>query len=296
MHVASTGWLYTLPEVRIHAAQNPRRYVWMPIALIVAAATIAALASASELAWLLLPYFAWQFFHFQKQNLGVTALAASSHRVPTLRPMERRSLVVAGLAGIAGLMAEPHLLQLNAHSRIGPVFDLAGIVFLGAVAVGLVQLFRRRPEDRPLGFCAMYLMAFLFSLPVFAFTSPYAAVGGMTVAHGLQYLVLVGLVAAGTRGSRARFLRLGALCNIALIGGAALAAASHLHSSAPLERVIFGAYLGLVMAHFVVDGGLWRLRDPFPRSFLESRIPYLVPGDHTGTGPPVTDRSSSGIE
>jgi len=31
------------------------------------------------------------------------------------------------------------------------------------------------------------------------------------------------------------------------------------------------------MAHFVVDARLWRLRDPFPRAFLESRVPYLVP-------------------
>jgi hypothetical protein len=26
----------------------------------------------------------------------------------------------------------------------------------------------------------------------------------------------------------------------------------------------------------VVDAGLWRLRDPFPRAFLSERVPYLV--------------------
>ncbi|MCW2930448.1 MAG: hypothetical protein JWM19_1410 [Actinomycetia bacterium] len=35
-------------------------------------------------------------------------------------------------------------------------------------------------------------------------------------------------------------------------------------------------YLGVVMAHFVIDAGLWRLRDPFPRRFLASRVPYLL--------------------
>jgi hypothetical protein len=39
---------------------------------------------------------------------------------------------------------------------------------------------------------------------------------------------------------------------------------------------VFGAYLGAVMAHFVVDAGLWRLRDPFPRVFLARRVPYLM--------------------
>jgi hypothetical protein len=32
------------------------------------------------------------------------------------------------------------------------------------------------------------------------------------------------------------------------------------------------------MAHFAIDGGLWRMRDRFPRSFLAARLPYLLPG------------------
>jgi hypothetical protein len=50
-----------------------------------------------------------------------------------------------------------------------------------------------------------------------------------------------------------------------------------------------------VMAHFVVDAGLWRLSEPFPRSFLAGRVPYLVPG--AGRSPDLTyaDRSSGDI-
>jgi hypothetical protein len=33
------------------------------------------------------------------------------------------------------------------------------------------------------------------------------------------------------------------------------------------------------MAHFVIDAGLWRLRDEFPRGFMRSRLPYLLLGD-----------------
>jgi hypothetical protein len=36
-------------------------------------------------------------------------------------------------------------------------------------------------------------------------------------------------------------------------------------------------FLGAVMAHFVIDAGLWRLRDEFPRLFLTSRLPFLIP-------------------
>jgi hypothetical protein len=116
---------------------------------------------------------------------------------------------------------------------------------------------------------------------VFVFASPYAAVGGMTIAHGLQYLLLVSLVAAGQPraaqpASSGRLLPLAVLCNVALIGGAVLAATSHLHGAAPAGRLLFGAYLGAVMAHFVIDAGMWRMRDPFPRKFLARRAPYLV--------------------
>ncbi len=83
-----------------------------------------------------------------------------------------------------------------------------------------MALLRRRAADRPAGFCAMYLMALLFSLPIFVFRSPYAAVGGMTIAHGFQYLLLVGLVAAGNRRGTARLLGVAVFCNIALVGGA----------------------------------------------------------------------------
>lgn len=62
-----------------------------------------------------------------------------------------------------------------------------------------------------------------------------------------------------------------------LAGGAVLAAASGLQETQPAVRLIYGAFLGAVMAHFVIDAGLWRLREPFARSFLAERVPYLVP-------------------
>ena len=59
----------------------------------------------------------------------------------------------------------------------------------------------------------------------------------MTIAHGLQYLLLMGLVASGDPRPRARhggrFLPLAALTSIALAGGAGLSAASDLQEPAP---------------------------------------------------------------
>ena len=288
VHIAATGWLFTLPGIRAYAGLHRTRYLWMPAGLVAAAAAAAAVIPPAALGWLLLPYFCWQFFHFQKQNLGMAALAASSCGVNPLGIAERRALLWGGIAGITGLAARPGLLQV--HLEPGPgrllpptgvlglnaVFPLAAAGFAVAVVAGLAALARRAAADRPGGFCVLYAVSLLFCLPVFLFGSPYAAAGGMTAAHGLQYL-LIGLVAAGVPDRTRRLARLGLLTNIALAGGAIPAAASHLHAAGPGGRLLFGAYLGAVMAHFVIDAGLWRLRDPFPRQFLASHVPYLVP-------------------
>jgi hypothetical protein len=281
VHVAATGWLYTLPDVRAHVAARPVRYAWIPAGLVVTGAVTAAVLSPAAMAWLLLAYFGWQFFHFQKQNLGLAALAASVHRARPLGRAERRALMGAGAAGILGLLAHPGLLQLRVRPAAGEMFTVAGLLFAAAAGSGVVALVRRPAADRPAGFCVMYLMALLFSLPIFAFRSPYAAVGGMTIAHGFQYLLLVGLVAAGNRRGTSRWLRLAVFANVALVGGALLSGASHLHGFPPVIRLVFGAYLGVVTAHFVIDAGFWRMRDPFPRAFMARHVPGLVPSRAT---------------
>jgi hypothetical protein len=73
--------------------------------------------------------------------------------------------------------------------------------------------------------------------------------------------------------------------NIGLIGGIALNLMSHLHNTAWPVRALYGAYLGAVMAHFVIDAGLWRLRDEFPRKFLRDSLPFLLA---RAPDPPVT--------
>jgi hypothetical protein len=150
------------------------------------------------------------------------------------------------------------------------------VLFAGAVGMGVAALVRRAPADRPGGFCVVYLTSLLFSLPVFVLGSPYAVAGGMTIAHGSQYLLLVGLMAAGGGQGTGRLRRLAVLCDIALVGGVALSAASRFADSTPVGRLLFGAYLGVLMAHFVIDAGVWRLRDPHARELLASHVPYLV--------------------
>jgi hypothetical protein len=276
VHVAATAWLYTVPEIRAHVRSHPRRYVTVPVALVVGSAAVAAVLTPDAFVWLLLPFFAWQFFHFQKQNLGMAALAAAGFHAGSLRPGERRAIVAAGCAGTAGLLLRPELLELDVDHRLGLLFPVAGLVFAATVAVGVVAVLGRPAEARPWQFLAVYATSLLFFAPVFVFDSPYRAVAGIVLAHGYQYLVILALLAGARTVAGSRVVGPALLLNIALLGGLALATASHLHDGSAGARALYGAYLGVTMAHFVIDAGIWRLRDEFPRRFLTSRLPYLL--------------------
>ena len=279
-HVASTGWFFSRPQVRGYARARPGRYLVAPALLVVSTALLAGVVAPQRFAWLLLGFFAWQFFHFQKQNVGLAVLAGVSESAGRVSPAERWALIAAGLAGIVGLLAHPELLQLDVRPAGRVAFPIAASMLAAAVVTGVVLLARRPRAERPPAYVAIYLTGLLFFVPVFVFRSPYAAVAGITVAHGLQYLLLVGLVAAGDADRQRRAISLAVLLVVAVVGGIALDAASHQHDADGFVRVVFGAYLGLVMAHFVVDAGLWRLRDQFPRQMMLARVPYLmgVPG------------------
>ena len=183
-----------LDRVVLLGRRGTRAHALAPAALLrsrrpcscVGCALVATALSTRELTWRLLGFFGWQFFHFQKQNLGVAALAARAQRTAAPALLERRALVAAGVGGIAGLLGHPQLLQV-----VGAHRSTLAVLRRAAVFVD-----RRRgrpgrraaaPEPRP-GVRRGLSVSLLFFAPVWLFTSPYAAVAGLTIAHGLQYL------------------------------------------------------------------------------------------------------------
>jgi hypothetical protein len=274
VHVGSTAWFYSVREVRAHMHRHRSRYAVAPVALVGGCALGAAFLTDRQITWVLLGFFAWQFFHFQKQNLGVAALAARAQRTAGLSVPERRALVLTGLGGIVGLLGHPDLLQIAGAHRFDVAFFAGGAIFSIGAVLGVVAMTRRRSRDTV--FTVVYVVSLLFFLPVWLFASPYAAVAGLTVAHGLQYLVLMGLIASARTGDRPVGISVLILVNVALVLGIVLNRMAHLHGHPGFGQALFGVYLGLSMAHFVIDAGLWRLRDEFPRTFLTARLPFLL--------------------
>ena len=129
--------------------------------------------------------------------------------------------------------------------------------------------------------------ALVFPLPIFLFGSPYAAVAGMTIAHGLQYLSLVGLVALGAEPGARRTRSTMLFGGVALTGGdrsrRALAPA-RVRDAVPAP--LFGLYLGLACSALPGRRRTLAARDAFPRSFLTGRV--ALPGSSRSARPAST--------
>jgi len=276
MHIGATAWFYAVPEVRGFMADHPGRYLVAPVVLVLGGALLAAALSAQAFTVVLLAFFAWQFHHFQKQNLGVAALAARAFGARGLSLAERRVIVACGVGGIVVLLGRPGVLDLSPSFDTGYLVPIGTTLYVVAAMTGLALLARRNKADRPREFVAMMLVALAFFAPVVVFDRPFAAVAGVTIAHGLQYLLLVGMLAAAPTPRVRPAVGVLIFAHLALVVGFALNRASHLHGGGPGARAIYGGYVGVLTAHFVIDAGLWRLRDAFPRSFLSARLPYLL--------------------
>jgi hypothetical protein len=119
----------------------------------------------------------------------------------------------------------------------------------------------------------MLLVLMLFYFPLFLFEDTLSAVSTYAIAHGLQYLVFMGYVARVPAASGTR--RIAALVSFALLGGSVLVALQHPGYFGDYRQAVYGAYLGLVMWHFLLDAGMWRLSEPFQRKYMAERFVFL---------------------
>jgi hypothetical protein len=69
---------------------------------------------------------------------------------------------------------------------------------------------------------------------------------------------------------------------LAVAGGVMLTALSEQRDTGGVDhRLAYGAYLGIVMAHFAIDGVVWRRpRTPLPSSSARPLLPSPAIGGH----------------
>ena len=272
-HVAASGWFYTDRQMWPHLSDHPLRYFIVPAVLIPASAATFWLVDRHVAYWLVLPFLAWQIWHYQKQNVGLLSFIASGTDKVPLSPWERRALLLAGVAGILGFFNVVRLPPENLHPLFATLHRIGMGVYLLTVAAAIVAfLFQPGLRRNPLRL-AFFLLGVLFFAPTFLFSDVASAIGGYALAHGLQYLVFMGFICAHKVSARRAVI---ILLTLGIGGGFLLNIGSDAAAwTEGYGMALFGAFVGTVMSHFVLDAGVWRLREPFQRAYMREHFNFL---------------------
>lgn len=273
-HVAASSWFFTDREMRAHFRSHPRRYVVVPLLLIVGCALLFQFADKPLRSWTLAAFFSWQLWHYQKQNVGVLSFIAAGTGSGPLSVWERRTLAAAAVAGILGFFSLARIGLGDWAPQFAVVHQLGAVVYL-AVPVLFAIAVVKTPA---LAACRLRL-AFLalgasFFLPTYLFDDPMSATMGYALAHGLQYVVFMGIVSVRRK---APITSLVTLLGLSVLGAVLLNAAVTAPDIAdlPYGLAIYGVFVGVVMSHFVLDAGIWRLREPFQRGYMRERFSFV---------------------
>src|SRR5262245_7673067 len=250
-HIASTAWFYTDPEMRSFFRAHPLRYAVVPVALVVGCASAFWFLDRSVSVYLLIPFFSWQLWHYQKQNVGLLSFVVAGTGASPLSVWERRTLTLAAVGGMLGLfhLFNDGVLGLSAQFERLYRFGLAVYTLL-PIPFGIALL--RTPELRTNALrLSFFLFGTLFFLPTFMFSDWVSAILAYALSHGLQYLVFMGFVCLDRRKIVVSLAPLVMVASGGALIQGLLQAPGWLHSQ--LGWTLYGASLALVMTHFVVD-------------------------------------------
>jgi hypothetical protein len=270
-HVFSTLWFEADPEY----APIIRAHRWRMIgalAIIPAAMGVVALADHRVSAWLYAMFLVWQAHHYNRQNYGVLSFAAASDG---LGPLPADIGVILNLTTVAGALGMVTLPTIYPQSLPLLPFQ-AGVAALAgrwiavacfiAAAGAIVRLLWRNERLRRSPTVVLFLgLSGVFFLPSLLPGAPQVAFWPYAMAHGAQYLVIMGVTAGRAR--RAWIPIAGVAAVVTGLGAAAL----------QLPKLVLAqTYMGFVVWHFLADARLWRLRDPAVRAIVHRRFDFLL--------------------
>jgi len=141
-------------------------------------------------------------------------------------------------------------------------------------AVFISSLFFGRALRNKLRF-GFLLLSVVFYVPTFIFSDPSSAIMGYALAHGMQYYVFMYFMGSNQTLLSRNIIRLMILVGACVLVGGALTQMRYAGVWGSYKNGIFGACLGFVMVHFVIDAGVWRLKEPFQRGYIQNSFAFL---------------------
>ena len=267
-HGGLSGLFFLDQRYRSHMAPRYRYYYGAAAAIAVVSLAGVGLLGEPFLRCFVVIYIAWTIVHFARQNWGVICLTALATGDPKPGRLESVALQLACIGGAIGVLRDQ--IHLDGSLPAG-----LGLVLLG-LGLSIVVAFRQIATGAPLLRIGMTLAIGGFFLPVFLFGP---RVGFVTIGaiHGAQYAIIMSVLAADRRqGSSSRRI-------VGMVGMTVLYVELFLLLSGPGIR---GAWVrpaqvlldSVVVWHFLLDAGLWRLRHPFQRQAVAQSFPFLFAG------------------
>lgn len=285
-HVPATLFFYTDSEFKPIVQQNRRRYIYVPVVLTIFTGLVFAFASFVTQAFVLLAYWAWQAFHYGRQNVGIYAFASIAETSKSPTKEERLAIeagTVLGILGtfkILGMAVAPSYL----HRTFDYLYQFGLVAFVG-VLIFAVAVYAKSFQNTTLFKTLFFFTSVLFFFPVFVSTENNIAFLSYAIAHGLQYIIFMTVISrtTGTGGTQtyktfATFLALLLIVGFAFWRVTDLREFQFVKSAWAFARTadfLFGAVLGATMSHFVIDADAWRLRLQRQRAYITKRF-YFV--------------------
>lgn len=295
-HVPATFFFYADRNFSHIVRQHKARYLYFPLALTIGTGLLVAFSSTRVQAYLFLIFWAWQAFHYGRQNLGIYSFASIAQTATAPAKLEKVAIDLATCCGILGtfrVLADsgnpdyPNLLIDYLYK-----FGLSSFV---AVIIFGVYVYARNFRQTTLLKSIFFWTLVLFFLPVYLSKDINVTFLSYAIAHGLQYIIFMGIVsmaAEQTERARARryqnalkLIGLMILLGLLFYNADALRSFETIKQNALLVRCfdfLFGAVLGATMAHFVIDAGAWRLSKLPQREYMTRSFGFIFAAKTAG--------------
>jgi MFS family permease len=295
-HVPATFFFYTDRNFSHIVRGHKARYIYFPLALTIGAGLLVAFSNTQTQAYLFLVFWAWQAFHYGRQNLGIysfTAIAQSAGAPDKLEKLAIDLATVCGILGtfrVLGMGVAPEYLRplLDQLYRLG-MFGYSGVIVFS------LYVYAKNFERTTLLKSIFFWTLVLFFLPIYLSNDINVTFLSYAIAHGLQYIIFMGIVSFNSEeGEHARAARIrSALILMALMVMLGLIF-YHAGTFKSFEFVksngllvwsfdfLFGAVLGATMAHFVIDAGAWRLSKQPQREYMTKRFGFILAQKESG--------------
>lgn len=288
-HVPATLFFYLDKDFSEIIRRHKARYVYFPIVLTIATGLLFAFASTIVQAYTLLIYWAWQAFHYGRQNTGIYSFVSIATRGVAPGKYERTMIELGTYCGIIGTfkILGTAVAPTYLHGFFDVLYRIGAVAFVLILLASIFIYVRNWRLTTPL-LTIFYFTLVCFFLPVFLSTDMNVAFFSYAIAHGVQYILFMTVVSLNFDprnehrrlqiGNAIKLIAITVLLGLLFYRAIELKTIEYLAADRTLIKIVdfvIGATVGATMAHFVIDAGAWRLSQSLQRTYIGKRFAFV---------------------